>query len=879
MRGAAAVGTAFFLVLRRARRDLVALLGLLLVTALACAIALAVPREIESTLDAAAREAVAAAGRDADLLLRSSVADASGYDTTTAERLATFASELPDRLPTTLADAARQIDTGVLSPELAATTPSGTVDLRIGVLAPSAAGAVRPVSGLLPPDAPDAGAVPVVVSAANAAAAGLAVGSTVAIDGATPDSDVTLVVTGIVETDDPGDARWTDLPGVWDLTSARNVPSFTVLTDPASFDVVAPRFPGPSSGTVRVSFDPAWFDLERTTAAGGSIDAVETASWTLTEGAPLSVTAVSGWEEALEGFPPAVAAATAQLSTLAAGLLGVAVLVAVLSGTALARRRRPEIALLRSHGASLGVIGVHAAAESAAVTLLGVALASAVAPGASDAGLMLGIAAIVAAAPVVATLRPLLRPVPSVRARAVRLGGAGALVAVAAASILALRTGGGTAAAGVDPLALVAPVLCAAVVTVLLAPLASTVARPLATAAARTRGPGTLLAGAGAQEGRSMLTLVAVVLAASAAVTSLVLLQSVAAGQEAQSWQAVGADARVDGAPGGVALADELAGAGATAAAVTELDRIGVEGASRSTTATVRAVDSDYAALLAALPADQPLQAAAPAVGALAVPAPTGRPLPALVDARLASRVGSDVFTLDLGGAPVEVVAAGAPLPGEESLVLVDRESLLAALAVDGATDDQTAEARRAALADPGTVLAVGPDVREQTAGITAGVVTLREDVLDRQRGAALVSGADDATLQSLLATGALAVLALVVTTVIGARRRGRTLALLSALGVPGRTRFALAAGELVPLVAGGVLGGVVTAAAVLSVAWPAFGVDTLVGGTAVVSVPPWLLPGVLGAALAALAVALAVDAPLSSRIRTSDVLRSGEES
>ncbi|KQQ03878.1 MULTISPECIES: FtsX-like permease family protein [unclassified Rathayibacter] len=865
-----AFGTALFLVLRRARRDLVALLALILLTALACAIALAVPREIGATLDAAAREAVTAAGRDSDLLLRSSIADASGESTATAERLVAFAAEVPDRLPPELAALRRGVDTGILGPEVEAVGPSGAVVVQLGVLAPSSADAVRTVAGQLPQGTAGGGAVPVVVSSAAAAAAGLGVGGTLSIEGATPETTVTLLISGVIETDDPGDVRWADLPGVWEPTGS----GFTALTDAASFDGVAARFPEASTGTVRVSFDPGSFDAATIASAGRAIDALETESWTLTQGAPVSVRAVSGYEEAVEGFPAAISAATAQLSALAAGLLGVAVLVAVLAGTALARRRRPEIALLRSHGASLGVIGAHAAVESIVVTLIGVALGAAW-QGWSEPDLLVGVAAIVAMAPVIATLRPLLRPLAPARERTARLGGAATLVAVAVTAVLALRAGG-TTGAGVDPLALVAPVLCAAVVALLLAPLPSVVARPLVRAAGRARGPSALLAGAGAQEGRSVLTLVAVVLAASAAVTSLVLLQSVADGQEAQSWWIVGADARIDGAADGSALARELSVPGTEAAAVAELARIGVDGATRSTTATVLAVDSDYGALLAALPHDQPRWAAAEAATRIAAPVALGQPLPALVDERLAASVGTDVFTLEVGGASVPAVATGTPLAGDEGLAVVGRPGLLAAL--PATPEEQPAAAQFSAVLDPATVLAVGPDLRARTAE-AGGTVVLREDVLDAQRDLALVRGAAEATRQSLGATALLAALALLVTTAIGARRRGRTLALLSALGVPARTRYALAAGELTPIVAGGVVGGLVTAAVVLGAAWPAFGVDTLVGGSAVAAAPPWLVPGVLAAAVAALALALAVDAALSRRIRTSDILRSGEES
>ncbi|MCJ1686488.1 hypothetical protein [Rathayibacter sp. VKM Ac-2927] len=871
--GLRAVGTAAFLIARRARRDLVALLGILVLTALTAALAAAVPHQLRSTLDSAAVEAVGAAGSDADLRLLSTVADVSGYDTTTSERLLTLADELPERLPAPLLDVVRSIDTAILGPEEPARISAGDAVVRVGVLDPAAADGVRLVAGELPAEEDPGDPAPVVVSSASAAAAGLSVGD--AIDGASRDGGPSLRITGVIEPVDPSAAAWTDLPGLWQpgisgSSGGEPQPVVVALTSPVVFDRIGLLLQEPAVGTIRVSVEPARFDLARTETVRREIDALETSTSTITEGAPLSVAAESGYEEALAALPPAAAAATAQLSTLAAGLLGVAVLVTGLAGTALARRRRPEIALLRSHGASLGLLGSHAGLEALIVTALGIALglATAAALGAppESPGLLIAVAGVLVVAPVVAVLRPLLRP--PRRIRVLRLAGAGLLLALAVTAVAALRGGARSSGGVVDPLALVAPVLCAAVIALALAPLPAALLAPLRRASAGTRGPGPLLAGAGAQESRSLLTLATLVLAASTALTSLVLLQTVAAGQESLSWRTVGADVRVDGAADGPALAASLADGGTVTAAIGALDAAEVRSPTASLTATVLSVDDDYADLLAALPDDQPQHASAEAVRALVATGPA-EPVPVLVDARLAASLGTAPFGLEVDGALLQAVVTGEPVAGPDridtSVVVVDREALTAAVTAAGGDSP----------APPGTVLAVGAVDR---AALPDGTI-LRSDVLERQRDSALVAGVADATGLSLLATAALAVLALLVTTVLGARRRGGTLALLSALGVPGRARLVLAAGELVPAVLSGVVGGAVAAAVVLAAAWPAFGVETLVGGDAALSIP-WPLPvGLLGAAVAALALALAVDAPLSRRVRTADILRSGEES
>jgi putative ABC transport system permease protein len=205
-----------------------------------------------------------------------------------------------------------------------------------------------------------------------------------------------------------------------------------------------------------------------------------------------------------------------------------------------------------------------------------------------------------------------------------------------------------------------------------------------------------------------------------------------------------------------------------------------------------------------------------------------------------------------------------------------------------GVDDDAVADALDS-LARPSSVLAVGPDAErtldripgQALSGDAAGnasesvTVLRRSQVLADEQQGAFASGIATATLQTVLAAGAMALLGLIVTTVLGARRRGRTLALLGALGVPARAGLALAAGELAPLVAGGVVGGVIAAGVVLITAAPALGI----ADPATVAVPAWLAPAALLAAVAALALALVVDTPLSRRVRSADILRTGEES
>ena len=893
-RETSAIGASAMLVLRRVRTDLLAVLGIATLIAITALLTVVAPAYITSTLDNAAREAVAAAGAEADLRLFATPGDAAGGNPTTAERLLSFSTEVHDRLPTTLSEVASQLSVGILGPEMAGRSTVGTARVRIGVLDPATATQLQVLSGELPSvrtkpgESADSLSLSVVMSSATADATAFAVGDSFTVGEASADEDILLTVVAVIDTPDASAQAWADLPGLWDpqaLTShgVQTGERFTVLTDAAGFDRVSARFPETAVGTLRTSFDPSRFDLQRLADVRDSIDALETSSASLTEGSPVSVAVSSDYERALEAFPAAAAAARAQLSTLAAGLLGVAVLVTVLASTALTRRRQPEIELLRSRGASLPLIVIHAAAESIAVTLLGTGVGVAVAAMLgfrAGSPLLLAVAAgVFATTPAVSALGHALGA-PSMRlAGALRAAGVSALVATAVTAVVALRSGAGGTAGDIDPLALAAPVLCAGVVALAVAPLPAVVLRFTSALTARTRGPATLLAGASARDGRALVTLVALTLAVSVAVTSLVLLHTVASGQESASWRAVGADVRVEGAPDPAALVGEFTDAGATAAAVVYREGVKLEGRTATTSATLLAVDDDYAQLLSALPGDQPSTDAV-AVHQLLQQSTAGDglkdPLPVLADRRLAAQADDGRATFDIDGVLVPVIVVGS-FSAAEPTAVVDRAGLDAYLDANASPAAPAEAAAQPAL--PETVLAVGSGA-DRVAGSPAEAdqVVLRSDVLAHLRGGVLVAGVSSATALSLASTVLLALLALITTTVIGVRRRGRVLALLGALGVPKRAGIALAIGELAPLVVSGVVGGCLAAAAVLTLAGGAFGSDILAGGDAPLLVPTWLPLALAGAAMVALGLAVAIDIPLSRRVRTADILRTGED-
>jgi putative ABC transport system permease protein len=927
--GLAALFTSGLLIRRRLRGDAVTLLGIVLLIAITTALAVAVPSQLSGARDRAAREEIETAGRDADLVMESVLAGSSGSSSVTAEQFLSFAGEVPDRLPRTLADASEQISVGILGAELDGTGPAGDVHARIGVLDPSAAGELRVVAGELPAGGSaasesgsesesaresDRATASVAVSAATAEMAGLRVGDTVTVGVAWLDSIIDLRIVGVVETEAPSVQRWADLPGLWDpqeLASRgiRSGAAFTVLADPAGFDAVSNGFGEETTGIIRTSFDPAKFSMDRFVAVRDSVDALETSS-TIDQGTALSVAITSDYENALSGFLTAVTAATAHLSTLAAGLLGVAVLVTVLASTALAHRRRATTALLRSRGASIGLVAVHSAVEAVIVTLLGTLLgvgAALVFGARLESVLLLGVAVgVVAAAPVISSLRQVASTVSAPRAAILRIAGVCVVIAATITAVAALRgSGSGSGSGGgggggnvrvetIDPLALAAPVLCAAVVALALAPLPAAAMRLISRLTSRTRGSRVLLASSSAREGRSIVTLIALTLASSVAITSLVLLQTVAAGQEATSWRAVGADIRIDGAANTAALRDDFDSAGSTATALTELRRVEVQGGARSLTATILAVDDSYPRFLATVPAEHRGFDPSAVQSLLARDTPTTGterdPVPVLVGSRFGDVAGSETVTITVGDATIPVTMTEATLPEvgapSEPTMVVDRTALLAYLgAMEGGPGDDADT-----VLPLTTVLAAGENAGSVMAGpvvtgpvpaneIGNGTVMERTAVLAELRDGALVSGISAATTTTLTGTALLAALALIVTTIVGVRRRGRTLALLGALGVHKRAGITLVSGELLPLVISGTLGGAVASAVVLAVAGVAFRTDVLAGGPTPTVVPLWLPAVILGVAAAASVVAVLVDIPLSRRVRTADILRTGEES
>lgn len=182
------------LILRRALRDL-GLLGLTaLIAAVTVFLACSAPRLVQDTVDRGAREAVAAAGRDADLVLGTSlIADRPGSTPVSAQQVIDTAAVIPERLPTALFGVAQEaLPFAVTQPvdvigapveatmRFAALTSDGREHLVVerGDLPRATAGA--------PDDAP----IDVALSAVAARALGADVGSVLRLETATDAFDI-----------------------------------------------------------------------------------------------------------------------------------------------------------------------------------------------------------------------------------------------------------------------------------------------------------------------------------------------------------------------------------------------------------------------------------------------------------------------------------------------------------------------------------------------------------------------------------------------------------------------------------------------------------------------------------------------------------------
>lgn len=917
------------LVRRRARRDAGLLLAMTALVALAAFVAVAGPRLVEATLDDATAETVERLGGAADLLVVADVRTPSDDDTRTGTVDPAIFLAIPgraaDQVPAALAEVTADVvvavdagDAEVLAPDAAAGQR-----VRAALLSSGLADDVEVVEGRLPTGTDADGAVEVVAPPATLERLGVGVGDRLELGGAdrrvvtvdpeTGEEQVTLeprrapvVVVGAVRPVDAAAPVWRDLAAPWGPDGEP-----TLLAGDDGIGPLADALGVTASGTVRTVLDPEAVTLAR---SGGVLRALEEV-----RGNPRLVTAGANGarfltpqvETALAEHVAAVPAARAQMTVPLSGVVGVAALVLVLVSRLLVRRRADAIGLERARGASVPSVVLRLGLEALVLVAVGVAAGVLVADRLLPGGAVPW-ATVVPVALVALVATPLQggalaraawtgRREPAnrrERARIARRRDMRRVVAEVGVVLLALGAawslrsrglvGGVAATGGVgDPFLAVAPLLVALAATVVALRAYPWPVRLGAAVGSRSRGVLGVLGAVRARRALEPLPLLALTVGTSVAVTGLLLVDTVRAGQEAASWERVGAEARLEG-PSAVEAAEALRGApGVTAVAVgLTADAATLNLGAYSQPVSVLAVDAAYVDVLAALP-DPPADVAAIADLAAggageggsggadgAQPSAAAR-VPVVVDPALAERIDRDELRLTLRGSLVPLLVVGAtdhaPLgeaPGP--FVFADLDAVLAHL------DDEVA---------PDTVWAVGPGAEAAAADVAADLglpaegVHLRAAWAAERRAMALVAGVERVMLVATGAVGLLAVLALAATVVSGARERGRTLSLLRTLGMRPRLGWWLALAELTPVVLTAVVAGGAAAALVVLLLGGALGLDVLVGGVGVptVTVAPDLLGWVGTGAVGLLLAAAFVEVAVHRRDRLSEVLRVGE--
>jgi putative ABC transport system permease protein len=892
-------GFAGHLGLSRARRDGTLLFTAIAVLAVTVVLAVAMPRLVLAAVDTGASQAVAEAGHQADIEITMQVGTPRPQSPlVAADTVVSLADEIPGRLPAVLAR---------LYPELYLTILSTTatvrqvgvqggprISLQLGML-PTDAEALTLTAGSLPSAQRDGerGEIDVVLSAQAAEAASISIGDELEFASG-PKDDVVFVVSGFAEPADEQSPLWEDLPTLWSPTEngAGSVVGMTALTNVAGITAAEGLFDN-LVATLRLAPDATRFTSESIVPVTKQIAVLRLDSSSLAgDSGAAELVVRSSFDTALEGYPARARAAMAQMLVLVAGVLGVAAAVVMLLTRLVVLRRAAELALERARGASLAAIVTRSVIESMLVTAaagaigIGVSIAvfGAGLPSASAIAFILAVG--VLAAPVQAAILIVVadrstrrvaanrgdRHEKRRRGAARRLVLEGFIVVVAAAALFAVRSRGllQTRTDGVDPLLAAAPLLMAIAVTVIVLRIYPFAVRGAMALGRRTRGALGTLCAMQAERAIAVLPLAALTLAISLVVSGGLLVDTVRSGQVHASWQRTGADVRVDGPITESQVAAVAAADGVTAATgLLTVRQTRVAVGAETALVTLLAIDPSAQDVLAELPPES-LAVGGDDLSVLFEPVSEADPVPILVDESLARKL-QDVVTLTVAGETRETLDArvvgtfDAGVDGYDRgpYVYISRAALISHI-------DFSVELNR--------LLATGDGAEVAAQQLDGTVFTRTQWLKDRQQQA-LVSGVNTVMLASTAAVGLLALIGLVASVLAGSRARRRSLSLLRTLGLSSRFGWWLALSELAPLVIAAVIGGVVAGVGVVLVLAPSFGLESLAGGVSppALSIAPWVILGVAGAAIVLALVAMVVEVLAHRRDRLSEVLRVGE--
>lgn len=525
---------------------------------------------------------------------------------------------------------------------------------------------------------------------------------------------------------------------------------------------------------------------------------------------------VSGLGRLLDRYDRDVAVTEVLTSFVTGGATALAVFVLGLTALVGAERRAREVRLLRSRGASAGLVLGLVAAWTAALGLPAAALAALVTalalPGPVPAVTLLEVALVVVlplVAAVVATWRRL-RALEEVPDDTRDLGRAArrvvlevVVVALAAAAVTTVRSRGEVIAAGrTDWFATVTPVLVAVAAAVVAIRVLPGPVGLLARVAARGRGlVGYLGLTRAARTGASAAVPITALVVGTTLVTLTATLSStIAVQRDLAAYRAVGADARVDAARVDAPDVERLASRdGVSVALPAALERgSGVVVDGREAPVTVLAVDPvAYEAALLGTPAEVDLPPLVVEGGVLPVVL-SGGPAAARIDLVVrGTRLPSRVVATEPG--------LRRSLAGRDTVVaLVPYEALRTALPT---TQPNTVLLEASAAAQASLAEAAATD-RSTLGGLVTGVVTvdgLRAAVADRALARFVAASYAGGTVLA----GVLTLLALLLLLATTRPARTQLVIRLRTLGLPHGGERRLAWTEVMPLLGAGVLAGV----------------------------------------------------------------------
>lgn len=433
-RGSATLwGATLLLVRRRAWRDRAHLGASIAIVALSTVLALGGPQVVLATIDDGAKDAVTAAGSDANIDVIFPVGNPDGDVVTSLPGIdpATFdsrAAAVPNYLPGVVAPLIEGYTGAVKSKLLAisnvvAPVPddasladvdqynaSDNLSLfidRTNTFVQFAMADLPDVTiaeGRLPEDPSGDGrssevtqdvrgtevtrldtsgeVIEIAVSRSVADTLEIGLGSIVRVRNAAQES-VLLHVVGVFDAASADDPFWGEYPeALTPLASTRTAPpSFraTIVVSPAVAEVISSQFQQPFEGRVTLAVGSTGLTLQGAKDVAAAMKDLESTAASLLPDAGVGVTIESGLGPALERYPARARAALAQMSVMIAGVVGVAAVTIALMARLLLGRRRNDISLERARGASVPSIALRLGIESLVFTVVGLALGSVIA--------------------------------------------------------------------------------------------------------------------------------------------------------------------------------------------------------------------------------------------------------------------------------------------------------------------------------------------------------------------------------------------------------------------------------------------------------------------------------------------------------------------